>query len=144
MPIRRRPPFPWKPSHVFVLLIGVAIYLFFALQAFAADITLTYIAPTEYENNTPLDPLLELERYELGCSNTTGVYTADTRTWISSAVDMRTETFDQPGIYFCALRVKALDGFGGEFSDWSTEATFTIRSRPKPPTIVTVTVGGTG
>lgn len=116
----------------------------FAFPVFAADVTLEYTAPTEYENASPLDALLELERYELGCSTTTGVYTADTRTWIASAAMSRTETFDQPGTYFCALRVKALDGFGGEFSDWSNEATFTIRSRPRPPVIVTTTVGGTG
>lgn len=134
-----------KPRFVIGLsLFGIACAIGFANCADAADVTLQWLAPTEYENGEPLDPLQELERYEFGCSNTSGIYTGDVRTWISSATDERTETYNQPGTYFCALRVKALDGFGGEFSDWSIEASFIIRSRPRPPVIQTVIVGGNG
>ena len=121
------------------IALTVLALLAMCVSASAADININWTPPTEYINGTPL-AVEEIESYELGCSNITGIYTDDVRTWPSTLINMRTETFNEPGTWYCALRVKALDTFNDDFSEWSNEVSFIIRSRPNPPIEVSVTV----
>lgn len=131
-----------KLSRFLIALILIALFTVMATMAFADPVTFTYQPPTEYADNSPL-LLEELDRYELGCSQLTGDYSSDIRTWIGTETQPRTEQFIIPGNHFCALRVICI-GADCDWSDWSNEVNFSIGRKAKPPVIVTVTVGGTG
>lgn len=129
-----------------IALAGVtalALLVLGSSDVLAVEKTFSWTAPTEYTDGTALDPLQELERYELGCGPVAGDRSSDVRTWIQGASFQRVEDF-AAGEHHCALRVRALvNDQPSEFSDWSNELTFTVApGRPNAPTNLAATDAG--
>lgn len=125
-------------------LLLLAFGMAWGLSVHAAVVTVSWDPPNQYEDGSVLDPLLELERYELGCGNAPDSRAQDVRTWIGDAATMRDEDFPI-GVWFCAMRVKAIDSSAqvGNFSTWSNEITFTIAipaRAPLPPVLLGIAV----
>ena len=125
---------------ILALVFVVGLAAVFGTRAFGDEYIVEYIPPTEYTDDTPLDPLTELERYQFGCGSMPGTYTDLSREWLASAaINNRRPVDFPPGTYFCALRVKCIGVDCLDYSDWSNEVNFTIGRRPKPPQVVAVT-----
>jgi len=105
------------------LILGML--LMWSIPALATDFS--WIAPTEYEDGTPLT-VADLDFYQLTCSGQSFQYPG---TATSSS-----ETF-APGDYTCALTVAAING---QVSAPSNVVNFSIAQPiPKAPTGLTVT-----
>ncbi len=101
--------------------------------------TISWTAPVEYEDGTPLEPLEPLERYQLACNGELIDYTDPdgaqvVHEWIATPSMTRQETFDA-GEYTCQLRVRAIaaDHETLLWSAWSNAVFFVVLPEAHPP-----------
>lgn len=89
-------------------------------SALSEDKTVSWDAPTEYEDGTPLTTS-DLTQYDLTCTGVSAVFPGD----VTSAI----QDFP-PGDYTCTLTVTATNGLE---SQPSNAVSFTVARPPSPP-----------
>lgn len=127
------------------ILCILALYfvgVFWAIaQAQTATIDIEYIAPTEYSDNSPINPG-ELAEWQLGCGLAPGDRSIVLDMWLDDGGMMHSGPV-AAGNYFCAARVNAtaagLPG-PGPYSDWSNEIPLSALPKPRPAILVAITV----
>ena len=110
------------------------IYAILALSAMPVLATdFTVVLPTQYEDNTAL-PLADIAHWNVLCSKKAGGPYTDYLgpDQLSSALTY-TAKF-APATYFCVATATTVAAKGGETSDYSPEASFTVRF-PKPKAV---------
>lgn len=107
----------------------LALGMFSALPTLARDITATWTPPTEFEDDSPLDPATDLSEYRFYCGPTqVATETAPTAT---------TSTF-QIGPEPCDLSATAVAVWGAESRMSNT--VFLEGLAPKPPTLISAII----